>query len=92
VLTELQIAYQPAVNGACYAIHEGDMQQMTIEENIDTQSEAVIDDLDPSKEYCVAIQVSTRAGESEYTNTLQAHCVYCSVTMATKIIYWLVSS
>ncbi len=52
------------------------MQLMTIEENIDTQSEALIGDLDASLEYCVAIQVSTIAGESGFSNILKIQCEF----------------
>lgn len=74
VLTELQIAYQPNLNNTCISIDEENMQLMTIEENIDTQSVAVINGLVKNEEYCVGIQVSTTAGESGYSNTLKAHC------------------
>lgn len=74
VLTQFQIAYEPATNGLCSDITEDDMRVMSLMENIDTQSEAEIDGLDGSREYCVAIQVSTRAGESGFTDTLKAHC------------------
>ncbi len=76
VLTNLTLAYQPANNGSCYAIEEEDMQLMTIEENIDTQSEALIGDLYASLEYCVAIQVSTIAGESGFSNILKIQCEF----------------
>lgn len=72
VLTQLQIAYQAAVNGSCSSIGEDEMQLMTIEEEVDTQSEAVVDGLVAGEEYCVAIQVSTSAGESGFSNILMA--------------------
>ena len=74
VLTSLQIAYEPARNGTCTNIDEEDMQLMTITESLHTQSEAVIDGLLSTEEYCVAIQVSTRAGESGFSNVLRGHC------------------
>ena len=74
VLTELQIAYQPSRNSTCTSLDEDDMQLMTIMENIDTQSVAVIDGLVGGEEYCVGIQVSTTAGESGYSNTIKAQC------------------
>ena len=75
MLTRLEIAYQPTpADGMCSEIGDEDMQVMTMEENIDTQSEAEITGLDPTKEYCMAIQVSTSAGESGYSHTLKAHC------------------
>lgn len=74
VLTQLQIAYQPASDGLCSEINEDDMLVMRIEENIYTQSQADIFGLDGSLEYCMAIQVSTRAGESGFTSTLKAPC------------------
>jgi hypothetical protein len=74
VLTSLYLAYEPAVNGLCSDIDEDHMQVMTLVENIDTQSEADIDGLDGSLEYCVAIQVSTRAGGSGYSDTLKTPC------------------
>ena len=73
VLTRLQIAYQPADNGSCLGIGEEGMELMTIEEDIDTQSEALVDGLEATEEYCVAIQVSTRAGESGFSNILKIH-------------------
>lgn len=74
VLTGLQIAYQPSVNGSCSYLEQDSMQLMRIEENVDTQSEAVIDGLVGSEEYCVGIQVSTTAGESGFSNTIKAQC------------------
>ena len=74
VLTHLQIAYEPAVNGLCSDIDETHMQVMTLMEDIDTQSEAEVDGLDGSQEYCFAIQVHTRAGGSGFTDTLKAPC------------------
>ena len=76
VLTSLQIAYELARNGTCTDIDEEDMQLMTITESVHTQSEAVIDGLLATEEYCVAIQVSTRAGESGYSDLLTLHCEY----------------
>lgn len=74
VLTELQIAYHPASNGMCSStIDQEDMLTMTMQENIDTQSEAVIDGLEVGVEYCVAIEVSTSAGGSGQGNVLKAH-------------------
>ena len=72
VLTELDIAYKPVVDGSCTAFVGEDMQLMTIEEQIDTQFEATLDDLTAGVEYCVAIQVSTAAGESGFSNTIKA--------------------
>ena len=76
MLTELDIAYQPAVNGSCSRADFGaeGMKLLTMEEQIDTQSEAVLDELEPGEEYCVAIQVSTIAGESGFSNILKAQC------------------
>lgn len=74
VLTKLQIAYQPTNGGTCSSVDVDSMQVMTIMEEVDTQSVALIDGLEGSKEYCVGIQVSTTAGESGYSNTLKAHC------------------
>ena len=74
VLTRLDIAYQPTpADGVCSEIGDEDMEVMTMQEDVDTQSEAEITGLDPTKEYCMAIQVSTRAGESGYSHTLKAH-------------------
>ena len=74
VLTQLHIAYELVTNEQCSDIDDDHMQVMTLEENVDTQSEAEIDGLDGNTEYCVAIQVSTRAGRSGFTRTLKAHC------------------
>ena len=75
VLTSLQIAYQPSLNGSCDLLDEDDMQLMTIMEDIDTQSSAVIDGLLASEEYCVGIQVITIAGESGYSDIIKAQCM-----------------
>lgn len=61
------------------------MLYMTMEENIDTQSEAMIGGLMPDSEYCVAIQVSTIAGESGYSNALQIHCEIATYSFKKKI-------
>ena len=81
VLTQLEIAYQPAANGSCSSIGEEGMQLMTIEEEIDTQSEVVVDGLVAGEEYCVAIQVSTTAGESGFSNIQKAPCKQWNCTV-----------
>ena len=86
VLTELQIAYQPSLNGTCAYLDYSNMQVMTIQENIDTQSVAVIDGLEEDKEYCVGIQVSTVAGESGFSNTLKAHCKLKPDSLIARVI------
>ncbi len=69
VLINLQVVYAVAVNGTCsYAsiLDRGSMK-MNMTEEIDTQSEAIIGGLQASQQYCVAIQVSTIAGESGFS-------------------------
>lgn len=69
VLTNLRIVYTPATNGTCSysSIHGDGMKQMNMAEEIDMQSEAIIDGLKSTEQYCVAIQVSTTAGESGFS-------------------------
>ena len=52
------------------------MKQMDMAEDIDTQSEAVINGLIPTEQYCVAIQVSTIAGESGFSQVLTLSCKF----------------
>lgn len=70
VLTELDIAYQPAVDGSCDSFGDS-MQLMLIEQQLETQSEAILEGLEPGEEYCVAMQVSTIAGESGFSNIVK---------------------
>jgi len=76
VLTSLLIVYVPAANSPCStaSIYESNSTFISINEEIDTQSEAVIDDLLASEEYCVSIQVGTIAGESDFSQGLLLSC------------------
>ena len=87
VLTELDIAYQPAINGSCARFGDS-MELMTIEQQLETQSEAVLDDLEPEEEYCVAMQVSTIAGESGFSNVVKAQRKHNPIFMAREISFF----
>ena len=77
LLTLLEIDYyaKPRGTSSCTSFGPMDDSQIVhIEENLFEQTTANITDLVPNHEYCVAIQVSTSAGDSGFSNILKLPC------------------
>ena len=71
ILTRLQIAYEPLRVKSCASFSPMFGEAIFVTENLFEQSSAVISNLEPNREYCVAIKVSTSGGESGFSNSLQ---------------------
>ena len=77
LLTLLEIDYyaKPRGTSSCTSFGPMDDSQIVhIEENLFEQTTANITGLVPNHEYCVAIQVSTSAGDSGFSNILKLPC------------------
>ena len=81
LLTSLEIAYEPVGDSDCWAHNTNDSDVMLVRENLFEQRTANITGLEPSTEYCIAIQVRTSAGESGFSNSIKLSCkiyyMYC---------------
>lgn len=74
-LTFLKLAYEPLRDGTeCQQITTDTNNVLRISDNLMTQTTATITELDPIFQYCIAIQVGTAAGESEYSNAVLLSC------------------
>ena len=71
LLTSLQIAYEPVSNSNCLNYNFTDSEVVLVSENLYEQRTANITGLQPNREYCVAIKVSTVGGESAFSNTIK---------------------
>ena len=76
LLTLLEIDYyeKPLGVSSCTSFDPMDSTAVHIEENLFEQTTANVTGLVPNYEYCVAIQVSTSAGDSGFSNTLKLPC------------------
>ena len=74
ILTQLQIAYLPTNNRECSQFISNDSDIMYIKGNLFVQSEVNITDLRPDTEYCIAIEVSTIAGHSGFSEPMKLTC------------------
>ena len=75
LLTSLRIAYEPARGSRCfnnYSFMESYI--VFVRENLFEQATANITGLEPNREYCVAIQVSTSRGDSGFSNSVKLPC------------------
>ena len=62
----------PAVRGSdCLSQNANDSEVALVRENLFEQDTANITGLEPSTEYCIAIQVRTTAGESGFSNFIK---------------------
>ena len=77
VLTSLEIAYKPVRESDCFNNDSMDSEIVLVRENLFEQNTANITGLEPNREYCVAIQVSTSGGESGFSNSLKLPCKLC---------------
>ena len=73
LLTLLEVDYyeKPHSVSSCTSFDPLDSRVVHIEENLFEQTTANITGLVPKNEYCVAIQVSTSAGDSGFSNILK---------------------
>ena len=76
LLTSLEIAYQPVLNSTlnCSNLEFVDSEKVSVRENLIEQSSANITGLEPNREYCIAIQVRTNGGESEFSSSIKLLC------------------
>ena len=72
-LLEIDYYYKPHGEPSCTSFNPiaTDSRTAHIEENLFEQTTANITGLVPNHEYCVAIQVSTSAGDSGFSNSLE---------------------
>ena len=71
----LELAYEPVIDSAlnCSSYNFTDSATILIRENFE-QSTVNITGLEPHQEYCIAIQVRTSGGESEFRNAIKLPC------------------
>ena len=76
LLTTLEIAYEPVMDSTsdCSSYDYMDSETILMRENLFEQSTANITGLEPTHEYCIAIQVSTSGGESGFSNAIKLPC------------------
>ena len=82
LLTSFEIAYEPVFDSTldCSNLEFVDNETvMFIRENLFEQSSANITGLEPSREYCIAIQASTSGGNSGFSNSIKLSCKIFSV-------------
>ena len=73
LLTMLEIAYEPVMDSTseCSSYDFMGSETIYVMENLFEQSTANITGLEPNREYCIAIQVSTSGGESGFSNAIK---------------------
>ena len=74
ILTNLEIAYEPVRVEGCNNFNSMDSEAVYVTENLFEQSTAIVSGLEPNREYCVAIKVSTSGGESGFSNSVLIPC------------------
>ena len=77
LLTRLEIAYEPVMDSTsldCSSYSFMDSETVHMMENLFEQRTANITGLEPNREYCIAIQVSTNGGESGFSNAIKLPC------------------
>ena len=76
LLTSLEIAYEPVLDSTldCSNLEFVDSGTIYVRENLFEQSSANITDLEPNREYCVAIRVSTIGGDSGFSSSIKLSC------------------
>ena len=73
LLTMLEIAYEPVMDSTseCSSYDFIERETIHVMENLFEQRTANITGLEPNREYCIAIQVSTSGGESGFSNAIK---------------------
>ena len=76
LITALELAYEPVIDSAlnCSTYNFTDSATILIWENLFEQSTANISGLEPHREYCIAIKVSTTGGESGFSSAIKLPC------------------
>ena len=74
LLTSLEIAYEPVRESECSNYNFTDREKVLVRGNLFEQNTANITGLEPNREYCVAIQVSTSGGESGFSSSVKLPC------------------
>ena len=96
LLTSLEIAYQPVLNTTlnCSNLEFVDSGILFVRENLLEQNSANITGLEPSREYCIAIQVRTSGGESGFSSSIKLSCKkFCKIiTNYLKFVQFLNST
>ena len=79
LLTSLEIAYQPILDSTpdCSNTEFIDSETVSVRENLFEQNSANITGLEPNREYCIAIQVRTSGGQSEFSSSIKLSCKTC---------------
>ena len=72
----LEIVYEPIIDSAlnCSTYDFLDSESILMTENLFEKSTANITGLEPNREYCIAIQISTNGGESGFSNAVKLPC------------------
>jgi hypothetical protein len=88
----LEIAYEPVMDSTseCSSYDFMDSETVYMMENLFEQSTANITGLEPNREYCIAIQVSTSGGESGFSNAIKLSCKLFSFSFIIDIYYYSV--
>ena len=76
ILTQLQIAYESTNSSECSQLNPKSCEIMYLKGNLFEQSKATVTNLQPNREYCVAIEVSTIGGESGFSKPLKLTCEF----------------
>ena len=76
LLTLLEVAYEPVTDSTsdCSSHDFMDSETVHMRGNLFEQSTANITGLEPHREYCIAIQVSTSGGESGFSSAIKLPC------------------
>ena len=76
LLTRLEIAYELVMDSSsdCSSYDFMYSETVYVMENLFEQGTAYITGLEPNREYCIAIQVSTTGGESGFSNAIKFPC------------------
>ena len=97
-LISLEIAYKSTAESGsdCSSYSFTDSEKAVLKEDLFNQSTAKITKLERDHEYCIAIQASTNAGESGFSNSIKLPCKACIIIknckpLSLKIIVNVVS-
>ena len=76
LIIAFKLAYEPIIDSVLDCSNNDFMDSATllIRKNLFEQSTANVTGLDPNREYCIAIQVVTSGGESNFSNAIKLPC------------------
>ena len=87
LLTSLEITYEPAGRSGCFGYDFTESGVIRVRGNLFEQNTTNITGLEPNREYCVAIQVSTNGGDSGFSNIVNLPCkLYLIPIQRTRLI------